>query len=129
MKPILKRTIVVLLLCVLTGAAVYKTCWLRSWKAAVQCESQPNQNARVYLRSGGDVVVMLAEPYQGTYVLKPRENSVGLVFGGFTVNSPVLLAGLRETYSMIDAHDPKLRVSQRSAEFLNYEGRAVRLNW
>lgn len=117
------------------SVSAWRVVWFRDFGISVTCEGKPIRDARVY-RHEGDIFVDFGSATSVPYVIRPRNNTVGIPGSGFIAmtrffalakEEPVLIVDMRSAKN--ESRDSKLALTAQSAIFIDIDGRAIRLVW
>lgn len=108
--------------------------WLRSYKGETTYAGRAIPSARIYTNRHDDVLILLAAPGSGAYVIRTRDNGLGIPMQGFWLKTSFAIGMSDDSIGWIDTasqkrYDPGLRVQGSSADFTDFEKHPIHVGW
>jgi hypothetical protein len=134
MKAIFKRAVLIFVLAGTVILLTHQFLWRRSFRGEASYDGRPIASARIYTSRHNDVLVVLPVPASAAYVIRRRDNGLGIPMQGFWLKTNLAIGLSDDSIGWIDAtaqkrYDPRLQVQESSADFTDFQNHPIHVTW
>ena len=134
MRTIFRRAAFLILVCVVAAMLAHYFLWIRASKGRVTYAGSAIPAARIYIKRGGNVLVLLDAPSPAAYVVSIRDRRLGIPIRGFWLKTRFAVGMSQGTIQWIGAPSPSeresgVRIAGSEADFRDFENHSIHVSW